>query len=271
MSYTKFKPIKIIGQKKGVLYYLRMLMYKISSALEVLILLLLWLAIFSNKSMFGGFTLHEMVTYIIAGSLIGLISRYFLHRIISHDLFASDSKSLIYKPIRYFFHVLANGFGKNFLPFIIAVILHALVLYFFIDNFIINFEILCIIVIILMIILAFITEFLMVYLANLFIFWKFESTEFYTVLVRLKKILAGNYFPLSLLPPVFVSISLVLPFAYSFFVPMELYLKKIDIAAGLRGIGVQILWIILLYICIKFIWSAKYKKKEKVKVIKTFR
>ncbi len=271
MLYTKFKPIKMIGQEKGVLDYLRMLMYKISSALEVLILILLWLAIFSNKSVFKGFTIEEMVTYIIAGSLIGLISRYFIHRIISHDLFSSDSESLVYKPIKYFFHILIKGFGRNILPFIVAVTLHLLILYFFLDSFVINLEATYLAVIMLMVLLAFITEFLMAYLANLFIFWKFESSEFYTILARLKKILAGNYFPLSLLPAIFVNISLALPFAYLFFVPTQLYLKKIDIASGLRGVGVQILWIILLYICVKLVWRAKFKKKEKVKVIKTFR
>ena len=246
-------------------------MYKISSALEALILILLWIAIFSNKSAFKGFTLEEMITYIIAGSLIGLISRYFIYRIISHDLSNKDSNLLVDKPIKYFFHIIIKSFGRNILPFIISVALHFLILYFFLDSFIINLEAAYFAVIMLMVLLAFITEFLMVYLANLFIFWKFESSEFYNIVVRLKKILAGNYFPLSLLPAIFVNISLALPFAYLFFVPMELYLKKIDIAAGLRGLGIQILWIIFLYICIKFVWKNKFKKKEKIKIIKTFK
>lgn len=261
----------MIGRKKGVLSYLRVFMYKISSALEALILILLWMAIFSNKSVLNGFTLEEMITYIIAGSLIGLVSRYFLYRIISHDLFNSDSKLLVYRPIEYFFHILVKCFRRNILPFVMAAMLHLLILYFFIDSFVINLEAEYIAIIILMVILAFITEFLMVYLANLFIFWKFESNEFYAVLVRLKKILAGNYFPLSLLPAVFVNISLALPFAYLFFVPAQLYLKKIDIALGLRGIGIQVLWIIFLYVCIKFAWSARFEKKKKIKVIKTFK
>lgn len=271
MSNTGFKPIKMIGEKKGLLYYLRVIMYKISSVFELLIVLLIYLAIFSDKLGIAGFTREEIITYIIAGNLIGLIGRYFLYRIIKHDLNLSDSKLIIYKPIKYFFHILVKGFGSNFLPFVMAVALHFLVLYFFFNSFILNLEAAYIAVITVMVILAFITEFLMVYIANLFIFWKFESRELFKIIERFKKILAGNYFPLSLLPPVFISVSLILPFAYSFFIPIELYLKKIDLVFGLKSMVIQILWIILLYISIKLIWQAKSRKEKKVKVVKTFK
>lgn len=259
---NKFKPIETIPQKKGILYWLRVFMYKLSSTLEVLVLLLLWLFIFSNKSTLGGFTREEIITYILVGSFIALITKYFLHRIIAYDLHSKHSEMLVSKPLKYFRQVIFNGLGKNVFPFFMAVGLQVLILYLFIDSFVINFNILYISVIALMVILAFITEFLLAYLAQLFIFWAFESGEFYTILVRLKKFLAGNYFPLSLLPTVFVEASLILPFAYSFFVPTELYLKKISLSTGLRGVGIQIMWIILLYFFIRMTWNRRLKKKE---------
>ena len=267
---TKFKPIKMIGRPKGILFYLRSLIYKISSALELLILLLLWLVIFGNRSAFGDFTLYDIFTYIIIGHSIGLVSKFFLFRVISKDVFNKNSKLLVYNPIRYFFKILINGAGKNFLPFIAAVFLNLLILYFFIDGFVLNFDPIYLLVIAVMIILSFIIEFLMFYLLNMLVFWKFESKEFYTILIRFKNILAGNYFPISLLPFVFVNISLALPFAYSFFMPAELYLKKVSIIIGIRGIFVQILWILIFYLCIKISWSHKFRDKEKIKVVKTF-
>jgi ABC-2 type transport system permease protein len=257
----KFAPIDQPVQKKGLFYYARVFIYKTSNILEVLIILLLWLIIFADKSILGGFTRQEIITYIIAGNLIGLISGYFLHRIIASDIYDQNSKLLVYKPIKYFFLILPRGFGKNFLPFIIAVIFHLIVLYFFLDYFVINFNILHLSVIALMVILAFIIEFLLAYLLNLFVFWTFEAKDPYKILVRLKKFLAGAYFPLSLLSPVFVSVSLTLPFAYSFFVPMELYLEKIDLATGLRGMIVQIIWIVVIYAIIQLTWSRQIKKK----------
>ncbi len=257
----KIAPVDQPVQKRGLFYYARVFIYKTSGILEVLAILLLWLIIFTNKSVLGGFTRQEIITYIIAGNLIGLISGYFLHRIIASDIYGQNSKLLVYKPIKYFFLILPKGFGRNFLPFIIAVIYHLLVLYFFLDYIVINFNILYLSVITAMIVLAFIIEFLLAYLLNLFVFWTLEAKGPYKILIRLKNFLAGAYFPLSLLPPVFVSVGLVLPFAYSFFVPMELYLKKIDLATGLRGMIVQLIWIGVIYALIQLTWSRQIKKK----------
>jgi ABC-2 type transport system permease protein len=113
-----------------------------------------------------------------------------------------------------------------------------------------------------MILLAFVIEFLISYLVKMFTFQIFESREFYGALVRLKRILAGNYFPLSMLPAIMVDFSMVLPFAYSFYVPAEIYLEKISILEGLQGLGIQLLWIVILYGVIKIIWRRRFSNSK---------
>jgi ABC-type uncharacterized transport system permease subunit len=44
----------------------------------------------------------------------------------------------------------------------------------------------------------------------------------------------------------------------------QLYLKKIDLITGLKGLGVQIIWIIILYFIIKLVWNRGLKKYEGV-------
>lgn len=258
----QFKPLKLIKEKGSAWRYLSAFMYKIGSTLEILIVLLLWLLIFSNTSILKGFTREEIITYIIAGNLISLLTSYFLYRVITHDIVKGEAKLLVYQPVRYFLYILARGLGKNFFPFIMSAIFHIILLYFLLDSFVINLNLLYLGVILLMVILAFIIEFLIAYLLRLYVFWTIKSSQFYTVLMRIKKFLAGNYFPLSLLPPLFLSASLSLPFAYSFFVPMQLYLKKIDLGTGLKGIGVQFIWIILMYTFIKITWQKKIKQSR---------
>ncbi len=258
----QFRPLKLIKEKGSAWHYLSVFMYKVGGTLEILVILLLWLLIFSNTSILKGFTREEIITYIIAGNLISLLSSYFLHHIIAHDIIKDDSKLLVYYPIQYFFHILARGLGKNFFPFIIAAIFNILLLYFLVDSIVINVNILYLGLILLMVILAFVIEFLIAYLLKLYVFWTIESSQLYTVLMRIKRFLAGNYFPLSLLPHIFLTTSLTLPFAYSFFVPMELYLKKIDLETGLKGIGVQVIWIVIMYAFIKITWQKKIKKSR---------
>jgi ABC-2 type transport system permease protein len=116
----------------------------------------------------------------------------------------------------------------------------------------------------LVIIFAFTSELFLSFLIGLVAFWADEVDGLYTTVTRLKKFLAGGYFPLSLLPPFYMKLSLSLPFAYSFFVPTQLYLGKMSLVAGLRGLGVQIAWILLLYGIIRLIWKRGIRKYEGV-------
>lgn len=102
----------------------------------------------------------------------------------------------------------------------------------------------------------------MSYLIGLVAFWTDEVDGLYATHERLRKIFSGGYFPISILPVFFVNLSYALPFAYSFFVPAQLYLKKIDLAAGIRGIFVQITWIIVLYFLSNWVWRRGLKRYE---------
>lgn len=259
-----FRPFSLedaIPEQSGWLKFKNFL-YKLGNSLEMLLILALWLLVFTDTSIFHDYTKAEIITYIIAGNIISLITGYFMYRLIAAELNSPESKLLIYRPWRYFIHVFKKNTGSYLLPFVISIFFDIFIIYLFLDNFIINLDINYLAVIIIMIALSFVIELLLAYLANLYIFWTFTARDAYLLLNRLKKFLAGAYFPLNLLPPIFVSISLFLPFAYSFFAPMQLYLKKITIATGLRGLGIELFWIIILYTLVQLAWQKRIKKQQ---------
>ncbi|MFZ2969740.1 MAG: ABC-2 family transporter protein, partial [Minisyncoccia bacterium] len=133
-----------------------------------------------------------------------------------------------------------------------------------IDKVIINFNLGMIAVLLAMIFLAFIIEWQISYLVGLIAFWTDEVDGIYTTVTQVRKFFAGGYFPLSLLPAFFVNLSFALPFAYSFFIPTQLYLGKIGIETGIQGLFVQIIWIILLNFIIKLVWQRGLKRYEGV-------
>ncbi|MDT8347532.1 MAG: DMT family transporter, partial [Flavobacteriaceae bacterium] len=53
-------------------------------------------------------------------------------------------------------------------------------------------------------------------------------------------------------------------FAYSFYVPTQLYLKNISFEQGLIGLLVQIFWIGFFYLVIKISWNKKFEEKKEV-------
>jgi ABC-2 type transport system permease protein len=104
----------------------------------------------------------------------------------------------------------------------------------------------------------------MSYLIGLVAFWTDEVSGLYATIDRLKKFLSGGYFPLNLLPLTYIKISYALPFSYSFFVPTQLYLGKINIATAINGIYVQGAWIILLALIIALVWRRGIRRYEGV-------
>ena len=249
-----------IARENKILTTLRKVINRTGSLLEFLVFLSIWLLVFMNRFNIGDFSRTEIITYLIFGNLIGLITGFFLLRIIQEDVQSKESDLLIYRPLEYLAKVIARRLLPSLFPFIVALILHLLVLYFFINEFLVNLDIETLAVIGIMILFSFVIEFLLVYLAKLFIFWSWESEELYNNIIRLKKFFAGNFIPLSLLPAIYLQVGLFLPFAYSFYVPTELYLGKISLNEGLRGLEIQIIWIIALYFIVRYFWQKKVKK-----------
>jgi ABC-2 type transport system permease protein len=135
---------------------------------------------------------------------------------------------------------------------------------FFFKLMIFNFNLVYLLLILIMLVLAFLTELLLAYLVGLIAFWTDEAEGLYNSVENLKRLFSGGYFPLSLLPAIFLNISFLLPFAYSFYIPTQVYLKKISIDQGVKGLGVQLAWIVVLSLVIRFVWNKGIKKYEAV-------
>jgi ABC-2 type transport system permease protein len=95
-------------------------------------------------------------------------------------------------------------------------------------------------------------------------FWTTEIQGIYFFLNILKKFLAGAYFPVALMPIILYKISTMFPFIYTLYFPAQLYLGKISTSEGLKGLGIEIIWLLILYILIKIVWRLGRKKYEGV-------
>lgn len=256
-------PLSKIKTKKGFNKSLKNVLARLGGIFEILALLFIWALIFTKKSNLGGMTIRAMAAYILIGNLISLATSFMLERIFAYAIAENDDKLFLYSPLKYCTHILVKGFAKFIFPFLSLAAVDLALLYFFVGKLKLNLSPDYFALIGLMIIFAFIIEFFIAYLLYFFVFWTIESKESYSFALRLKKILGGNYFPLSFLPTVFLQISLFFPFAYTFFVPTQLFLKKISFSQGLAGIFIQLFWIFALYAIIRLAWNFKIRKNKR--------
>lgn len=260
----KYLTIIKTAWQRGLAYRFTVFTYRVGEILEVVALIFMWSAIYGEQEFIKGYTLREMITYILLGNLINVVVRNMLSDKVGREIKDGLLSQFLTKPIQYFTFIIFNEIGRILLAFLMSVTSQLLVIVFFLDKFIFNFDILHFLVIIAMIILAFFSELFLSYLIGLAAFWTDETHGIHLTAMRLRKFFSGGYFPLSLMPIAFVKISLLLPFAYSFFVPTQLYLGKISLATGLKGLFVQICWIFLLYGIIKIVWKIGLRRYEGV-------
>lgn len=260
----KFLTIVKAFWQRALTYRFTVLAYRIGEIGETLVLVLMWTAIYGGQRVIGGLTLQEMITYILIGNFFNAIIRNFLSSVIARDIKDGRLSMFLIKPMSYFNYILSQEIGRISLATMMSVLSSVIVIVFFINTFIWNFDAAYFLVIVAMVILAFITELLISYLIGLIAFWTDEVDGIYATIDRIKKFFSGGYFPINLLPVMFVQISFAIPFAYSFFVPAQLYLKKLDLSMGLKGLLVQIIWIFVLYGIINVVWGRGLKRYEGV-------
>ena len=75
---------------------------------------------------------------------------------------------------------------------------------------------------------------------------------------------AGSFFPLSFLPIILYKISQCLPFMYTFFIPVQFFLGKINNQEAIKGLFIELFWCFVLYFIIKKVYKIGLKKYEGV-------
>lgn len=258
-----FALINVFWQR-SLAYRFTVLAYRVGEIFEVLILVFMWSAIYGDQPMIRGFTLQEMLTYVLVGNLFNMIVRSWAHQMVSRQIQEGTLSNFLVQPVNYFHYFIFRELGRHSLPTGLSVLSQLAVIAFFYRVVIINVSVPALLVIAAMLVFAFITELLISFLIGSIAFWTDETDGIYATIGRLQRFFSGGYFPLNLLPPAFLSASYVLPFAYSIYVPTQLYLGKESIVAGLKGLLIQVVWIILLYFTIKIVWRMGLKKYEGV-------
>jgi len=250
--------------QRNLVYRSTIVAYRIGEIVEQMALVVLWLAIYDNTPLVSGYTINEMITYVIVGNFFNVLSRNFIARLVALDIKEGKLSAHLLRPFSYLKFMFLRTVGGHSLAAMLSALSEVVILILFYTKIQFNFDPAYLLLIVAMIAFAIITEFLLGFFIGMIAFWTDEVDGILDTILSLRKFFSGGFFPLSLLPALLASISYALPFAYTFFVPMQLFLKKISITVGLRGLAVQIVWMIILYGLIKFFWKRGLKKYEGV-------
>jgi ABC-2 type transport system permease protein len=67
-------------------------------------------------------------------------------------------------------------------------------------------------------------------------------------------VFSGRLVPMSLMPLMVQQVAVYLPFQWTFYFPIEVLVAPMTIQVMLRGLGIQLLWIVLGWVAMKIMW-----------------
>ena len=246
------------------LVWIERMAYRVNFFLEILsgivsslIVVFLWLAIYKSagRNLIGGYSLSEMVTYILGG---GLINTFILTTAenpeTSQTIQDGSLSGMLIKPINPYWIWIVRDFGIKSFLFCLGLLGYVLVFLFFRKYLIFTMGLSALLLFVFSMILAALLQFLIFEAFSLLAFW-LENTYGIRFTMRvIMEVVGGAIIPLSFFPGILQKVFGFLPFPYLIYLPMRIYLNKI----APEQIPVEFikegLWIIGLAIVNMVIW-----------------
>ncbi|MFA6285256.1 MAG: ABC-2 family transporter protein [Parcubacteria group bacterium] len=261
----KYLAVIKIEWGRQMTYRVNQFTYRIGNIFEILVQIIIWTAIFQKAAIIKGYTYQEMMTYIIIGWLVSfLMANFGFESFISDHIQRGELSNFLSKPIDYVNYLIVLSIGRASFTLAVAFLANILIVLLFRNSFIFSKNIFVWLILLAMILMGYFIKLFLSILIGFISFWTTDNSGIFYSINTLSKFLSGAYFPINILPAAFLNFSLALPFIYTFYLPAQLYLGKISILQGLQGLGLETIWVAILYCAIKVVWKMGLKKYESV-------
>jgi len=258
-SLNKYRHVFLVGLQGNLIYRWNFLIRAGFSAFHLIVVFILWGAVYSGQTTIGGFDVAQTMTYFIALMVI----QFFISALNEDYQIAEEIRNglinqFLLKPINYFIYRLTI-FGSARLVSGLLAIVPLLVALPFVYNHIVlpagPGELWRLEIGVPALAMSALLQFTIAFCFGLLTFWFLEIQSFIMLSYAVETLLAGQVFPLDLLPRPLYEISQYLPYFYQMYFPVAIFTGRInDPAAALRGLGVQFVWVILLLLISRVLW-----------------
>jgi ABC-2 type transport system permease protein len=95
-------------------------------------------------------------------------------------------------------------------------------------------------------------------------FWTTRGQAVFDLYMTSELLLSGRLVPLKLMPGWAQTLAAFLPFKYAFYYPIESLVGNLSTAALLRGLALQLLWIVILTAIFRVVWRTAIRRYSAV-------
>ena len=261
----KYKMVASNEWNRILTYRFSIASFRMANAIDILAQVFMWTIFFEGADiMIGGYTYDEMITYIMFGFLFSfLTTNYEYETVLAKQIQRGMLSNLIIKPIKFVSYYISIAIGRMGTTLFSSLIMQVILIIIFWKLMIMPTSLGAVIVIVAMLILGFIFRLFFALMLGLIAFWTYGIAGFKDSFNVVAVFFSGGYFPLSMIS-IIGQIGFFLPFAYYRFIPLELWLGKMSLGQGMIGLGIEFIWIIIMYIIVRLMWYYGVKKNEGV-------
>ncbi|OGK33536.1 hypothetical protein A3F57_05520 [Candidatus Roizmanbacteria bacterium RIFCSPHIGHO2_12_FULL_36_11] len=263
----KYLSVFIITVKEYFVYRLNFVLWRFRVILNILIPLFLWSAVLDKNPVIGSYNRTQFVSYLLFGNLIGTFVFGTRTFDISSDINDGKIINALLKPVSFFNYHFAREIADKALNLFFAIFEILFLIWLFKLNFIYPRNLLLFLPI-------FVNSVLISYFINLSLafigFWTTEVWPIRFIFIILLSFVAGNYFPLDILPPTIYKLILFTPFPYMFYLPAKILISHSttsNVANAMKQwnneamilIFLSYFWLLASYFLARLVWQKGIK------------
>jgi ABC-2 type transport system permease protein len=264
--FAKTKAILNIEFQRQLTYRLNFFAYRFGSTIEIAAMLIIWTAVYRGAgSAVPGYSYEEMMTYVLVGWFFTCFTaNYAFERIVSGQIMKGDVSMFLLKPMHYIQYILTFSIGRVSLALGSALLTQAVFATLFFPVLVLSFDPVRLFLIAAMLVVGYFLKLLFSFLLGFLAFWFTDVEGMMTFFNACRDFLSGGKFPLTLLSGIVGTSILYNPFAYTFFIPIQLFLGKISVREGLIGLAIEIGWLLFFALIVLVVWRKGLRKYEGV-------
>ena len=263
---AKYRHAFLVGLQSNLVYRWNFGIRAAFSLFHLVVVFLLWSAAFAHKTTIGGFDLPQTMTYFITLLVLQFfISAFSEDYQISEEIRNGLINQFLLKPINYFLYRFSIFIAARIISGSLALVPLLLALPFLKDYLVFPDELWRIAYALPALAMSAVIQFTIAYCFGLLTFWFLEIQSFIILSMALETLLAGQVFPLDLLPRRLFEISQYLPYYYQMYFPASIITgRATDQAEILRNLGIQAFWMLALLGVAQLLWRRGLRRHTAV-------
>lgn len=258
----KYLTLFNINWQNSLQYRFSLVIYIFGYSLYIWVLLYLWSTIYGQGQHVGNYTLSELTTYYLLQLMINSIIFSYVSWDIIDNIKDGYFSNFLSKPLDYYLYWFTVNLSGKLLEAVFVILAVGFISLFFHGYFSLPAQLITFIYFLISVILGIVLAFEMDFCIGMITFWLTQVRTFKYMLQTLILFFAGAMLPLDLFPNYLIRVSEFLPFRFLVFVPIKIFLGKIE--NPWPSYAILSVWILIFFIISRILLARGIKRYEAV-------